>query len=117
MLDFYMSAQPVGLAPGPNADMLLYQWGTYDWGQGRFFEFDITRQFLRQVNDTRVISQLSLKANYLPTSSLDAIRPGNRWCESAEQLAAFRDFILTSAAYRAVAFVKPKSVVATWSPV
>jgi hypothetical protein len=27
-------------------DMLLYQWGSYDWGNGRYFEVNITRQFI-----------------------------------------------------------------------
>jgi len=115
MLSFYGSARPVGLAPGSDADMLLYQWGTYDWGQGRFFEFDITRQFIRQVNDIRIISQLSLKANFSPSAALEAIRPGNRWLEAAEQLSSFSEFIRTSAAYRAVAFIRPKSIVHSWS--
>ena len=26
--------------------MLLYQWGTYDWGEGKYFQIDITRQFI-----------------------------------------------------------------------
>lgn len=115
MLGFYTSAQPVGLAPAPDADMLLYQWGTYDWGQGRCFELDITRQFIRRVDDTSLISQLSLKARYLPSATLEAVQPGNRWCQSVGQLSAFREFILTSAAYRAVAFIRPKSVSASWS--
>jgi len=24
-------------------DRLLFQWGTYDWGKGNFFEIDLTR--------------------------------------------------------------------------
>ncbi|MET0857780.1 MAG: hypothetical protein ABWY27_13580, partial [Telluria sp.] len=27
-------------------DMLLYQWGSYDWGSGKYFEINITRQFV-----------------------------------------------------------------------
>lgn len=30
-----------------DGDMLLFQWGTHDWGNGPMFEVDITRQFIR----------------------------------------------------------------------
>jgi hypothetical protein len=115
MLDFYASAQPVGLSAEPESDMLLYQWGVYDWGKGQFFEFDMTRQFIRRVQDTSLISQLSLKATYPPSSSLASLELGSRWCKSASEVAVFREFILSSAAYRAVAFIRPKSVAASWS--
>ena len=30
-------------------DMLLFQYGVFDWGQGERFELDLTRQFIRPV--------------------------------------------------------------------
>lgn len=27
--------------------MLLFQWGTYDWGHGPHFEVDLTRELIR----------------------------------------------------------------------
>ena len=114
-IDFYLSAHAVGLSPEPESDMLLYQWGTYDWGQGRAFEFDMTRQFIRRVEGTSLISQLSLKATYPASAGLAGIEPGHRWCKSQRDAATFRDFILGSSAYRAVSFLRPQSVAATWS--
>ena len=37
----------------PDSDMLLYQYGTYDWGDelGKHFSFDITRQFIEPEED------------------------------------------------------------------
>ena len=34
-----------------DSDMLLFQYGTYDWGKGDFFEFNITRQFMEADED------------------------------------------------------------------
>src|SRR5688572_20396299 len=34
MLDFYQDHRPADCAQIPDGDMLLFQWGTYDWGQG-----------------------------------------------------------------------------------
>jgi hypothetical protein len=42
-------------------DMLLYQWGSYNWGNGKYFELNITRQFIEaELEDDDAISQLSL---------------------------------------------------------
>ncbi|MDR1047352.1 MAG: hypothetical protein LBL64_06215 [Treponema sp.] len=38
-------------ADDKDGDMLLFQYGSYDWGKGRFFEFNITRQFIKQNED------------------------------------------------------------------
>jgi hypothetical protein len=34
-----------------DGDMLLFQYGTYDWGNGKFFEFNVTRQFIKANED------------------------------------------------------------------
>ena len=34
-----------------DSDMILFQYGTYDWGNGKFFQFDITRQFIKPNDD------------------------------------------------------------------
>src|SRR5262245_56106917 len=46
MLEFYRSVPVSGLVPEAEADMLLVQWGVFDFGHGEWFEFDVTRQFL-----------------------------------------------------------------------
>jgi hypothetical protein len=117
MLEFYVRSRAIGLSQELQSDMLLFQWGAYDWGQGRNFEFDMTRQFIRRVEDTSLISQLSLKASYPPAAHLTTMEQGNRWCKSPKEVPEFGEFIRSSAAYRAVAFMRPKSVAATWSPV
>lgn len=116
-LEFYRTGQVIGIATEPQSDMLLHQWGAYDLGQGRLFEFDVTRQFVRKVGQYAEISQLSLKAVYPPTEVLSAIAPGNVWCESKDALPHFARSVKQTSAFRAVAFLRPAKVEAVWSPV
>ena len=103
MLMFYESVLPIG-CPGSDADMLLCQWGTYDWGSGEHFEFNLTRQFIEQgQDDDDAMSQLGITFKFKPTAELRALGSGNRWCHSIDELQSFREFIETSAPFLAVA--------------
>ena len=89
-------------------DMLLYQWGSYDWGNGRHFELNITRQFIEEeLEDDDAISQLSLTYRYEPSMELDALEGSNCWEDDPPE---FRQFILASAAFMTVADAKPDQV-------
>jgi hypothetical protein len=112
MLDFFRTQRFVF----QGADWLLFQYGTYDWGNGRYFDFNITRQLAVEIDydDTdedededegEGMWQLSLTFRFTPTAELDALRSDNRWCESHEpnSVSAFQGFIRSSAAYLAVA--------------
>lgn len=82
-------------------DMLLYQWGSYDWGAGRHFELDISRQFIESaLEDDDAISQLSLTYKYQPNAQLEALGEGNCWEQDSPD---FHEFIFSSAAFKAVA--------------
>lgn len=117
-LAFYRSVRALGLAPNHDADMLLFQWGVFNWGKGEFFEFDITRQFISagKTGDD-AISQLRCTAYFIPTPSLRAIPVSNRWCTSISEAESFSNFIISSAAYRAVQGSKPSKVAASWEKV
>jgi hypothetical protein len=98
MLAFYASV-PATDCGGPDGDMLLFQWGTYDWGDGRHFELNITRQFIVQgLEDDDAISQLSLTYRFTPNPELDALADGNRWCHGLSELPSFNAFVLSSPA-------------------
>jgi hypothetical protein len=71
MLAFYESVAAQGCAKD-SGDMLLFQWGTFDWGQGEHFELNITRKFIESAS------------------------------EAPDQLEAFRAFVLSSPALAAV---------------
>ena len=48
VFDFYRDLRPRGhvFEQEKSSDMLLFQWGTYDWGMGEHFEFNLTRQLV-----------------------------------------------------------------------
>ena len=95
MLAFY-AEETIERLNNDRDDMLLYQWGTYDWGEGESFEFDITRQLIFGDGEDEDIFQLSFTFRFEPTTKLTNFGSGNRWCSSHEELDDFRDFILGS---------------------
>jgi hypothetical protein len=110
MLGFYQDERAEGCEIADDGDMLLYQWGCYDWGQGETFDFNITRQFMDVAGEDEDIRQLSLTFKFKPSESLRKLKAGNRWCHSPEETAEFRSFIASSAAYKAVAKANPVRV-------
>ena len=96
MLTFYMSQRAEGCASDEDGDMLLYQWGTNDWGDGEIFEFEITRQLIVANGEDDDIRQLSLTFQFKPTKALRELGEGNRWCDSPADVESFRKFIHTS---------------------
>jgi hypothetical protein len=98
MLDFYESQRCDGCAIDQDGDMLLYQWGTFDWGNGEHFELDITRQFILEGEDEPYQLHMTLRLD--PTDDCRQVGNGNRWCVSPSALREFRDFIQQSAPHR-----------------
>jgi hypothetical protein len=98
-----------------NGDMLLFQWGTYDWGEGNYFEFDITRQVISPDLETEEseegIKQLKVTFKYLPTPSSKKLKSGNIWCENPSELSKFKSIILESSSYQWCSNEKPVSVI------
>jgi hypothetical protein len=96
MFAFYQSVTPDGCEPN-DGDMLLFQWGTYDWGTGENFEIGITRQFIELAEeDDEAISQLSLVYRFEPTDELKSIPAGDRWCDGPSEFDLLREFALSS---------------------
>jgi hypothetical protein len=103
MLSFYERVPAAGCS-GPSADMLLFEWGTYDWGEGESFELSLSRQFIEQDGDGEdAISQLRLVFKYKPVPDLAALGEGDRWCESPDQAQDFGQHLRASAAYQRLA--------------
>ncbi len=110
MLAFYQAVSPMG-CDEPDGDMLLFQWGTFDWGSGAQFELDITRQFIEQeLQDDDAISQLSLTFRFAPTPERKILGDGNRWCGGPTELQEFRAFTFSSPAFIAVADLQAVAV-------
>ena len=104
MLEFYRTERADDCSLEDDGDMLLFQWGTRDWGQGLQFELNITRQFIRgEGDDDDDIWQLSL-TYFFPQN---AIEGGDRWCYSPDEVEDFARFVRSHDAYAAVAHSAP----------
>jgi hypothetical protein len=115
MLTYYAEERAEGCPFEDDGDMLLFQWGTYDWGKGPGFKVDITRQLIRTDTKEKEIWQLRLVLGFDPAVGI-AAGERNRWCRSLDELAAFRKFIAKSAALKAVAQQSPASVELLYGP-
>jgi hypothetical protein len=102
MLAFYCDVRATDCKMEESGDMLLYQWGTYDWGHGLLFELDVTRQLMRQTGEDENIWQLGLTFRFQPDETLKALGSGNKWCESLLEVEDFASFVRTHAAVAAV---------------
>jgi hypothetical protein len=111
MLALYRDQRVDGCKFESDADMLLYQWGVYNWGQGEFFQLDITRQLcLDSSSDDEDIWQLGITFKFNPTPPLRALGKGNRWCHDLDELEEFERFIRASEVYKALATAVPAKV-------
>jgi len=119
MLDFYQLERAEGCDLQADGDMLRFQWGVHQWGQqGRFFEFNLTRQFIdADAQEDENIRQLSLTCYFLPTPVLEALKPGSKWCASPDELAGFEYFVVKSPAFLAVGKLPPENVALTYGAV
>jgi hypothetical protein len=102
LFDFYRDLRPYGrvFEQHEDADMLLFQWGIYDWGEGEHFMFNLTRQLIvgEDAKDDD-IWQLGLTFEFAPDDQLGALGRGDKWCSSLSQLSDFRDYVYRSAAF------------------
>lgn len=118
VIDFYRTVRGADCPLDQDADMLLYQWGVYDWGSGENFEFDLTRQFIDAAEvDGSPMSQLSLKLLFAPSEALRSLERGNRWCHDLGETEEFARFVTDSEAHRIVSGLVPERVELEWCPV
>jgi hypothetical protein len=112
MLDFYRDVRAEGVAPlDADGDMLLFQWGTFDWGKGEHFEVEICRQFRDAVlQDDGAMSQLRLVFYFTPTEDLARLKHGERWCDQPKWLSELELFIAQNEAYQAVGTSTSESI-------
>jgi hypothetical protein len=114
---FYESV-PAFDPPEPlDSDMLLFQFGVYDWGNGEHFEFDLTRQFIEDEKGEQAISQLGCRTIYDPAPALRSIGSAHQWCHSRSDLTAFKKSVLSGPAYLAALRLPAQRREITWSPI
>jgi|ERR1700722_1955992 hypothetical protein len=110
MFDFYKEVRADGCLSPSDRDMLVFVWGTYDRGEGMYFQLKIARQFAMEVvggPEDGITTILHLTFYYPPTPALTGLRHGNRLCESTDELAEFISSVSNTAAYQAVASATP----------
>lgn len=90
MIELYKTVRVEDCDLDDDGDMLLFQWGTYDWGKGPYFEIDLTRQFAAGAGEDDDLWQLSLTFLFWPTRTLEA---GHRWCARPEELDDFARYV------------------------
>lgn len=103
VLELYRRERIDRAAMDEDGDMLLFQWGVVDWGDGRRFEIDLSRQAIVPEDDDEEedpeVRQLRCTFRYAP-EPFEELLAGNRWCQTPEDLDAFRAFVLGSEALR-----------------
>ena len=105
MLDFYRDKRASGCALEEDGDMLLFQWGTYEWarlplgsGTDKVFDLNLTRQLiLDERGEDDDIWQLALNFKFEPSGELGALGRDNKWCHTLQELPPFREYVLASA--------------------
>lgn len=118
VIDFFEHDAAGGLADDPSADMLLFEWGVYDWGQGADFQISMTRQFIvadRQDDDA--ISQLRLVLYHPPAPEAQALKAGNYWCDRKADTPHLRAFLASHEALRLASSLQRLRAEIVWSPV
>ncbi len=100
MFEFYETVRAEGAVPeSENGDMMLFQWGTYDWGDGDQFNLDLTRQVIYPDGEDVEIYQLGLTYFYQPDDELRALSQGNFWCYQLSDVQKARTRVFESAAF------------------
>lgn len=94
-----------------DGDMVLYEWGVFDFGSGPSFQLGLTRQFVLSGDDgDDAIRQLRLILHYDVSAAEVELGRGHRWCHRPEELETFRAFVESSGAAALVADRVPTRV-------
>jgi hypothetical protein len=100
VFDFYRDLRPHRrVFEQQGADMLLFEWGTYDWGTGEHFRFSLMRQLIGEGPVDDAMRQLRFMFEFQPDNELRALGEGDKWCESLSALPEFRDYVYRSPAF------------------
>ena len=87
----YRNVRLPGTDLNADGDMLLYQWGVMDWGDGLFAIIDLTRQIqvaAASPTGDPSVWQIGCRFRY-PPPLLNGIKNGSCWCPHPRQLTDF----------------------------
>ena len=117
VLAFYRQVRADDCPLDQDGDMLLFQWGAHDFGQGETYRYDLTRQFIAggEEEDDQEMSQLSLTLHFAATAPLRALAPGKRWCALPAAADEFARFVARQEVTALVAPLRPSRIMLEWS--
>lgn len=110
MLRFYAEVRVNGCDPADDEDMLLLDWGSYDWGQGRAYEIDLSRQVVLPGRGAEAVVELHVVYRFPNTGDLARIPVGNDWWGSAGSVDDFAEVLRSNVAVSAAAEAEPLSL-------
>lgn len=117
MLRFYAEVRVDGCDPGDDEDMLLLDWGSYDWGDGRAYEIDLTRQLVLPGGGAEEdLRELHVVYRFPNTGTLATIPQGNDWWGSPDRIGEFEEALTGNEALAAAADAEPQSVEIYFEP-
>jgi hypothetical protein len=96
-----------------DGDVLLYQWGVLDWGDGLHATIDLTRQVLRAAaspGGDPSVWQLHCCFRF-PPPLLNRIKNGKSWCAHPDRLAPFLAAMPAAPAWQRLQDAQPIDVV------
>lgn len=100
LIDYYKDVEFTEVDRADDGEMLLFEYGTYDWGEGRFFEVGFTRQFYQffaDAEDHEVIQQSF--TFYFEPERFQHIESFDLWSNAAATLAEYEKAIVGSEGY------------------
>ena len=100
MLQFYENERANDCELDADGDMLLFQWGSNNWGDGLYFDLNITRQLIQEKDGEQCIRQLSLTFRHHAEPAFTEIESGNKWCPNPSGATEFGDWIQNSTAFQ-----------------
>ena len=108
ILDFYNNYGKVEDLEFPDYDMLLFQYGTYDWdGTGAKFELNFTRQIADPDPEEDEFYQIDITLFYDP-EDFDELESFNTWSIDSPSLNNWADKVKNTAGFEQSTKYKPK---------
>jgi len=98
VIDRYSDTRLKGTDLDADGDMLLFQWGIFDWGKGRHSSVDLTRQIITSEDGEDVIIQLRCTYQF-HESVLASMESGDCWCLSPKDTKGFSASVLSNPAF------------------
>lgn len=110
MLGYYAAVRVNGCDPGDDEDMLLVDWGSYDWGDGRAYEVDLSRQVILPGRNDEAVVQLHIVYRFPNIGDIAKVAAGNDWWGTPASVDEFAEALKSNPALALAADAESLSV-------